>query len=351
MPAFLLPRPKRNSSRFFSYLVRGVALALGIGLLVPAAADAASKRSKAAKGVEWPEITTAEKSLKKLDQDPEADAVFLSMERSGKIVRKADDWENVLSYHRRFKILTESGQRFGEIGIPTGKYSRVSKIRARTVKADGTVVPVPPDQIVENVITETGGDKRTEWVFSFPAVEPGAILEYSYDRHDNSLYYIHPWFFEGPAYTLRSRVTQAIPDTMGYSILCDLCPAEVEPVVSEWREGKAKGQIYSMELVNLPGYRRDILTPPAMEVSPRLEMVLQAWKGYRSNSLGQQAGFFTDWESVSRLTSHQPGSGLGPSTRTPPASLNSPSTSPPCRRMAAAADRRRQRSRAAEPPR
>jgi hypothetical protein len=281
-----------------------MALALGIGLLMPAPAGTAAKRAKAATGDDWPEITAAEKSLKKLEQDPEADAVVLSRERTGKIVRKADDWVNVLNYHRRFKILTKAGKRLGEIEIPAGKYSRVSNIRARTVKADGTVVPVASDQIFEKVVTKARGYKRTEWVFNFPAVEPGAILEYSYDRHVNFLYYIDPWYFEGRAYTLRSKVTQAIPNTMGYSILCDLCPSEVKPIIEKWREGKAKGQLYSMELTNLPGYRGEILMPPAREVSPRMEMVLHTWKGYREPALGRVDGFFTDWDSVAKFTSY-----------------------------------------------
>jgi len=51
----------------------------------------------------------------------------------------------------------------------------------------------------------------TEKVFNFPAVEPGAILEYRYERYDNFLLYIDPWFFEGPEFTMRSKVTQVIP--------------------------------------------------------------------------------------------------------------------------------------------
>src|SRR6266436_9078123 len=119
----------------------------------------------------WPEITPEERSLKRVDQDPEADAVVLLNERNGKILKEADEILNVLNYHLRYKILTERGKRYGEFEIPACKYSRVSNIRARTVKPDGTAIVVPSDQIFEKVVFQVADYKETAWVFHFPAVE------------------------------------------------------------------------------------------------------------------------------------------------------------------------------------
>ncbi|MFQ5877887.1 MAG: hypothetical protein ACE5JH_09415 [Acidobacteriota bacterium] len=95
-------------------------------------------------------------------------------------------------------------------------------------------------------------------------------------------------------------MTQAIPNGAAYSILCDLCPPNVEPVITNWREGKAKGQLYAMELTNLSGYRDEILMPPPREAGPRLEMTLQSWKGWYLEALGRQDRFFIDWASIAR---------------------------------------------------
>ena len=81
----------------------------------------------------WPDITPEEQALKRVEQDPEADAVILLNERNGKILRKADDFVNVLDYHFRYKILTERGKHYGDVEIGAGKYSRVSNIRARKI--------------------------------------------------------------------------------------------------------------------------------------------------------------------------------------------------------------------------
>src|SRR5437773_5147532 len=135
----------------------------------------------------WSEVPPEERSLKRVDQDPDADAVVLLNERNGKILKEADETLNVLDYHIRYKILTERGKRYGTFEIPAGKYSRVSNIRARTVKPDGTAIMVSPDQIFEKVVFQVADYKETAWVFHFPAVEQGVILEVRYDRHDYSL--------------------------------------------------------------------------------------------------------------------------------------------------------------------
>ena len=246
----------------------------------------------------WSDISPEERNLKHVEQDPDADAVVLLNERNGRILKPSDDIVNVLDYHFRYKILTERGKRYGDVEIPAGKYSRVSNIRARTVKSDGTAVPVPPDQIFEKVTFQVGTYKETVWVFHFPAVEPGAILEFRYDRHDNRLIFIDPFYFGGPEFTLKARMTQAIPEDMGYTVLCDLCPANQAPAVSPWREGKAKGQMYTMELRDLPGYKREQLMPPPRDANPRLEMLLAHWKNYAIWGLGRQNQFFIDWPSV-----------------------------------------------------
>ncbi len=277
-----------------------VPLILALILAPPGAGLVAYAAAKPAAAVgDWPEISPEERSLTRVSEDPEADAVILIKTRNGRIVEKGADTVNVLDYHWRIKILNERGKRYGEVRIPAQKYSRVSNLAARTIKPDGTVVPVTPDQIFEKVVLQVGDFKLTDWVFNFPAVEPGAILEYRYDRHDNFLRYIDPWYFAGPEFTLLSRVTQAVPAGAGYAVLCDLCSAS-KPVITPWREGKAKGQLYSVELKRIPGYREELMMPPAREVTPRLEMVLQSWKNVYWEPLGRQDSLFTDWGSVAK---------------------------------------------------
>jgi len=288
-----------------------IRIALILGLLTaavltpggPASLAADGKEPAASAGDGWPEITAQERTLKRVEQDPEADAVVLINQRDGKIVKEADDVVNVLHYHVRMKILTERGREYAKIEIPAWKSSRVSGVEARTIKPDGTVVPLPPDQIFEKVVLQVGSYRETALTFNFPAVEPGAIIEYRFQRNTHSLIYIDPFYFAGPEFTLRARMTQGIPSDMGYTLLCDLCPPGQAPQVSDWREGKNKGKMYVHELHNLPGYRDERMMPPQRDAVPRIEMVLAGWKGRSSWALGRQDRFFVDWASVALYAS------------------------------------------------
>jgi len=274
-------------------------LLVAAALVVSARPSAAAKRVAAGAAADWPEITAAEKALAKVDEDPDAGAVILQQSRDGRIQRKADDYVNVLRYHWRLKVLNDRGKEFGEVHIRAGKYTRVDAIEARTIRPDGSIVPVPPDQIFEKVAFQVGSIRQVEHVFNFPAVEPGAILEYRYVRHDNGLLFIDPYLFGGDAYTLRSHVSQGFLAGTSYAILCTLCPPE-PPRWGEWRDGNQKGQVFTRDLTNVPAARGEALMPPPRETTPRLDMSLNVWQGQYSEALGRVDKFFVDWESVAR---------------------------------------------------
>src|SRR5882762_4762782 len=153
-----------------------VAFVLTLGAWCPTDSFAA-KKPAAEKAGDWPEITAAEKALTKVEQDPEADAIVLINDRSGKIVpTTSGQWVNQLDYHHRFKVLNERGKRYADVHLGTNKYSSIKDLRARTIKTDGTIVPVAPEEIFEKVVLQVGKYTLNELVFKFPAVEPGTIL-------------------------------------------------------------------------------------------------------------------------------------------------------------------------------
>lgn len=277
-------------------LLRGALVV--VAATVPLQGRTAEKKEAAA----WPEITEQERSLKSVPQDPEADGVILRRTRDGKIVTEGRSPVNVLDYHWRLKVLNERGKRLAEVHIPSHKYSRVEGIEARTVKPDGIIVPVAADQIFEKLVEKGRGYKNTEHVFNFPAVEPGAILEYRYRRHWEGFFglvYIEPWYFAGPEFTLLSRMTQAVPGDASYRLLCNQC-ANPEPETAPWNEGKTKGKRLILEMKNVPAYKEELMMPPEADVSPRMEMVLRSWINYEWEALGRMDDLFTDWDSVAK---------------------------------------------------
>ncbi len=87
----------------------------------------------------------------------------------------------------RFKLVILNAARaeeYGNIVIPTSSRRPVSRLSARTIRKDGTVVPVAPDAIHERsrfpeYMLYT--DLR-EKVFAMPAFEDSCIIEYEYVR-------------------------------------------------------------------------------------------------------------------------------------------------------------------------
>jgi hypothetical protein len=281
--------------------VAGAVVAAGIGFLAPPAGVAAKKGEKAA---DWPEITEAERKLTAVPDDPDADAVILRNTRDGSVVTDGRWAVNELAYHWRLKVLNERGKRYAEVEIPSWrKYSQVRGVQARTIKADATVVPVPPDQIFEKVLRQIGSLKVTAFVFQFPAVEPGAILEYRYTRQDRNFVYLDPWFFAGPEFTLFSRMSQVVPEVAHYTMLCDKCP-NPEPTRSDYKAGKLKGRRFTLEQRDVLPYREEHLMPPPRDVIPRAEMSLKSWTWQSWEALKRTDTLFTDWSSVAQYAGY-----------------------------------------------
>lgn len=283
-----LPGPVRHRWPVLAAAALAALLALPVGGVI--AKD---------KDPDWPEVTQAERDFKTVPGDPEASAVLLRNTRDGKIVVKGKYLTNILDYHWRLKVLTDKGKEYGEVEIPARKGSKVEGLRARTIKSDGTIVPVPSDQIFEKVVTKAHGIRTTEIVFKFPAMEPGAILEYIYERESGSLIFVTPWYFSGPTYTVLSRVTQAVPIEAHYQSLCYKCP-NPDPPRSDWKEGKIRGKLSTYEMKDIPADRDELLMPPVRELLPRLEMTLSAWEYQHWDELARDNNLFTDWNSVAR---------------------------------------------------
>ena len=113
---------------------------------------------------------------------PGAAAVYLYRERL------YEDQKHTEIDYDRIKVLTEKGKELAIIRIPYEKGELfIRSVEARTVHADGTVVPldVKPENLVD---FKTKGLQINAIVFTLPSVEVGSILEYrvrfSYDVED-----------------------------------------------------------------------------------------------------------------------------------------------------------------------
>ncbi len=140
----------------------------------------------AAQDKNWQPVSPTELQMKTPQVEADADAEVLFWE-----VRMADEyfqrsgWQSVLTHHLRIKIFTERGrEKNSKVDIPYGNIldpnSKVliSDIAARTIKPDGTVIDLKPEEIFERDIVKMGGVKIKAKSFAVPGIETGVIIEY-----------------------------------------------------------------------------------------------------------------------------------------------------------------------------
>ena len=154
---------------------RSVLFLVVVALLV--APLGAMRRSLAA-GEEWRPIEPADLALKAAVVEPNADAEAMFWD-----IRVDDGGQNdlVLSHYVRIKIFNDRGrEKYSKIDIPYINGVKIKDVAARTIKADGTIVELVKDDIIEKTVVKANGLKLRTKTFAFPGIEPGAIIEYKW---------------------------------------------------------------------------------------------------------------------------------------------------------------------------
>ncbi len=115
--------------------------------------------------------------------------------------------------HRVVKILTKDGVSRANVTIPYSGSTTVPEIRARTIKADGTIFELDPEDIYD-ISLYPGfifyADIRAKR-FTLPGVEPGCVIEYGYEKNMRQFTYWDSWSFQNDIPTLLSRYKVRAP--------------------------------------------------------------------------------------------------------------------------------------------
>ena len=133
-----------------------------------------------------------------------------------------ENWNQVYRIHRRVKLLRESSyEDFGTVNIsyPTGRNgARVGDLKAQTV-----VLGADGKKTVHKVDRGSFFKERLEhdWErlsFTFPALQPGAIVEYSYEVNLPSNFFLAPWAFQKHEPVLYSEYRVEFPGQLQYVV-------------------------------------------------------------------------------------------------------------------------------------
>src|ERR1051325_2630325 len=135
-------------------------------LILVCASITGGSSSALAGGEEWRPVDAADIALKTPIVDPNADAEAIFWD-----IRVDDGGENdlVLSHYVRIKIINDRGrEKYSKIDIPYINGVKIKDVAARTIKADGSIVELVKDDIIEKTVVKTSGLKLRTKTFAFP---------------------------------------------------------------------------------------------------------------------------------------------------------------------------------------
>lgn len=166
---------------------------------------------------DWGVFSNKEWDINKYEKDSTANAVILS-EVAHSFVEDVKDYMIVTHIHRRIKILNKEGFSNGIIEIRHQNDEKIEKLIAKTyTNFEGNISSNELDST--NIYYEKNDEYFSSVKFSFPNIQVGSILEYSYDKKSP---YFHSfsggWVFQNELPTIYSHFYAHLPAFWTYRI-------------------------------------------------------------------------------------------------------------------------------------
>lgn len=199
----------------------------------------------------------------------------------------------VFERHVRIKVFNKTGlDDIAEIHIPIVKKDKLKPLLAHTITPDG----------VKHEVTEFFEKKidRVHYrVFTFPSIEDGSIIEYSYKiKRDN--FQLPAWYFQSDIYTARSSFTIRIPEGLVYRMLYTEVPILTRKAAEDALVEEDDATEFHLELTNLPPAKDEPLTGARKEYLSKLQVHFVAINTRRGDfslepSWADIGNFFPEW--------------------------------------------------------
>jgi len=170
----------------------------------------------------------------------------------------------------RIKILNEEGRKYGDVEIPYFKGTgKVTNIKARTIRPDGTVVNFDGN-VFDKTVVKARGVKYLAKTFALPEVQVGSIIEYQYtiDFVDYFIYDSH-WILSNELFTKKAAFSlkpyhRDYPRNLGLRW-------NWQGIQTGPKEGPDR--IVRMEAAGIPAFQTEDYMPPENELKARVDFI------------------------------------------------------------------------------
>lgn len=217
---------------------------------------------------DFPPVSAAEKAMTQVSWDPTAPAVVLFEEAELHFMDYPKEVSSYRDVRVRFKVLKEEGKKYGEVVILHSAFERLSNLEGRILQPDGAIIPLDKEHIFE----ERRSKARDAFVtkISFPAVQVGSIIDYSYTTRWDTILFLQPWYFNNEVPTVLSRISYFKPKNMS------LQPWAIKTGQGEFQVEQSatpKGQLIQVTLENVPSVPDEPAAFPFADLSSKFMMV------------------------------------------------------------------------------
>lgn len=207
------------------------------------------------------DATPQELAMKNVAMAPGATAAVLQWDH------RQDDFASWESEYVRIKIFDRGAEKYGDVELPYYPgYTWIKELQARTIHADGTVVPFS-GKTYDKLIVKASGVKVMAKTFSLPDIQPGSILEYFYVRAWNpDRLASSRWVVQREIPVLKATIWLK-PYTQVYSSFFTFqgLPPGKQPV--------RVGDHFELALENMPAYDEEPYSPPALAEKARVDFL------------------------------------------------------------------------------
>ncbi|GAB2990490.1 hypothetical protein GCM10027284_03880 [Cyclobacterium sediminis] len=227
--------------------------------------------------------------------EPEADAVVL--QESSYNMFQGVVLESKI--HRRIKVLKESGKEQANVTLKyykgNDKIQDIYKLKAQTVNLVNKEIQI--EKLSKSDFYEVdAGNGWMEIRFTFPQVQVGSIIDFTYVKADKSILSIDGWVFQNEIPTLKSIYDITFPDFIWYKSL-----KQGIKTISHDFKTKTKGN-FRWELDSLKGFTAEPYMAHFQDYLEKVSFQLEGYEFRQQDSFGtdlnQYKSLFDTWQDL-----------------------------------------------------
>lgn len=252
----------------------------------------------------WEPIPTAGILMKGYSADTSASAVVLADVGRISVILRNSKTECIFERKKRIKILKPAGFEYADVAIPL--YSKdeeevLVEFEAKIYNSKGLIKSLGK----QDLFFEKSNDRITQVKFTFPEVQVGCVVEYSYLISQKDLFILPQWYFQQEIPVMWSELSVSVPSLLEYITLTHGTPpqerapvATKEPVLDIPNATITTVSYYQK---NMPALRHENYITTMKDYYSRIRFQLKAYatKGFREE-------VFSTWEKSARdLVNHE----------------------------------------------